>query len=71
MDASPVNTGLSDSYNNLAAGLVDGLIGWAEAAIAYRLYEVAPYMVDVRMGAVMSPVSRAVRLVRPCPALAA
>jgi len=52
VDASPVNSGLSDWYNNLATGLVDGLIGWVEGAIAYRLYEVAPYMVDVRLGAV-------------------
>lgn len=52
VDASPVNSGLSDWYNNLATGLVDGLIGWVEGAIAYRLYEVAPYMVDVCLGAV-------------------
>jgi C4-dicarboxylate-binding protein DctP len=54
LDASPVNSGISDWYNNLATGLVDGIIGWAEGSIAYRLYEVAPYMVDVRLGAVTS-----------------
>ncbi|MDH3352118.1 MAG: C4-dicarboxylate TRAP transporter substrate-binding protein [Gammaproteobacteria bacterium] len=52
LDASPVNSGISDWYNNLATGLIDGLIGWIEGSIAYRLYEVAPYMVDVRLGAV-------------------
>lgn len=52
LDAAPVNSGISDWYNNLATGLVDGVIGWIEGAIAYRLYEVAPYMVDVRLGAV-------------------
>ncbi|MGI9270515.1 MAG: C4-dicarboxylate TRAP transporter substrate-binding protein [Woeseiaceae bacterium] len=52
LDAAPVNSGISDWYNNLATGLVDGVIGWIEGSIAYRLYEVAPYMVDVRLGAV-------------------
>lgn len=52
LDASPVNSGISDWYNNLATGLVDGIIGWIEGTIAYRLYEVAPYMVDIRLGAV-------------------
>ena len=56
LDASPVNSGISDWYNNLATGLVDGVIGWAEGSIAYRLYEVAPYMVDVRLGAVSTKV---------------
>lgn len=52
LDAAAVNSGISDWYNNLATGLIDGLIGWIEGSIAYRLYEVAPYMVDVRLGAV-------------------
>ena len=56
LDASPVNSGISDWYNNLATGLVDGVIGWAEGSIAYRLYEVSPYLVDVRLGAVSSKV---------------
>ncbi len=56
LDATPVNSGISDWYNNLATGLVDGVIGWAEGSIAYRLYEVAPYLVDVRLGAVSSKV---------------
>ncbi|MCZ6560572.1 MAG: C4-dicarboxylate TRAP transporter substrate-binding protein [Gammaproteobacteria bacterium] len=56
LDASPVNSGISDWYNNLATGLVDGVIGWAEGSIAYRLYEVAPYLIDVRLGAVSTKV---------------
>jgi len=56
LDATPVNSGISDWYNNLATGLVDGVIGWAEGSIAYRLYEVAPYLIDVRLGAVSSKV---------------
>jgi len=56
LDATPVNSGISDWYNNLATGLVDGIIGWAEGSIAYRLYEVAPYLVDVRLGAVSTKV---------------
>lgn len=52
LDAAPVNSGIADWYNNLATGLVDGVIGWIEGSIAYRLYEVAPFMVDVRLGAV-------------------
>jgi len=52
LDAAPVNSGISDWYNNLATGLIDGVIGWIEGSIAYRLYEVAPYMVDVKLGAV-------------------
>jgi TRAP-type C4-dicarboxylate transport system substrate-binding protein len=52
VDAAAVSSGISDWYNNLATGLIDGLIGWIEGSIAYRLYEVAPYMVDVRLGAV-------------------
>jgi len=56
LDATPVNSGISDWYNNLATGLVDGIIGWIEGSIAYRLYEVSPYLVDVRLGAVTSKV---------------
>ena len=52
LNAAAVSSGISDWYNNLATGLIDGLIGWAEGSVAYRLYEVAPYMVDVRLGAV-------------------
>ena len=56
LDASPVNSGISEWYNNLATGLIDGVIGWVEGSIAYRLYEVAPYLIDVRLGAVSTKV---------------
>lgn len=56
LDATGVTSGLSDWYNNMATGLIDGVIDWAEAAVAYKLYEVAPYLVDVRLGAVTSKV---------------
>lgn len=56
LDAVSVNSGISDWYNNLATGLVDGVISWAEGSIAYRLHEVAPYLIDVRLGAVSTKV---------------
>ncbi len=52
LNAAPVNSGISDWYNNLATGLVDGVVSWIEGSVAYRLYEVAPYMFDVGLGAV-------------------
>jgi TRAP-type C4-dicarboxylate transport system substrate-binding protein len=45
-----VNSALPEWYNNMATGLMSGTIVWAEAAAAYKLYEVAPYMVDIRFG---------------------
>lgn len=54
--AAPVNTSLGDFYNNMSTGLVDGVLVWTEAAVAYKLYEVAPYLIDVRLGAVTSKV---------------
>ena len=56
LGATGVTSGLSDWYNNMATGLIDGVIDWAEAAVAYRLYEVAPVLLDVRLGAVTSKV---------------
>lgn len=54
LGATGVTSSLSDWYNNLATGLISGVIAWAEAGVAYKLYEVAPYMLDVRLGAVTS-----------------
>lgn len=54
--AAAVSSNLGDFYNNIATGLTDGTITWPEAAVSYKLYEVAPYMVDVRFGAVTSKV---------------
>ena len=56
LGAAGVTSNLGDFYNNIATGLMDGVIGWAESAVSYKLYEVAPYMVDVRFGAVTSKV---------------
>jgi TRAP-type C4-dicarboxylate transport system substrate-binding protein len=56
LGATGVTSGLSDWYNNMATGLIDGVIDWAEASVAYRLYEVAPVLLDVRLGAVTSKV---------------
>ena len=56
LGAAGVTSNLGDFYNNIATGLVDGVLAWAESAVSYKLYEVAPYLVDVRLGAVTSKV---------------
>ncbi len=52
--AAGVTSGLSDWYNNMATGLMSGIIAWPEAVVAYRLYEVAPYLLDVQFGGATS-----------------
>ncbi len=52
--AARVSSGLSDWYNNMATGLLDGIIVWPEAVLAYRLFEVAPYMLDIKFGGATS-----------------
>ena len=54
LDAVAVSAGLVDFYNNLSTGLTDGAIVWPEAIVSYKLYEVGPYLVDARLGAVNS-----------------
>jgi C4-dicarboxylate-binding protein DctP len=54
--AAPVSMGLGEFYNNIATGLVNGVVVWFESAISYKLYEVAPYMIDIGLGAVTSKV---------------
>ncbi len=56
LGAAAVSSNLGDFYNNIATGLTDGTIAWAESAVSYKLYEVAPYMMDIRLGAVTSKV---------------
>ena len=56
LGSAAVSSNLGDFYNNIATGLTDGTVVWAEAAVAYKLYEVAPYMIDVRLGAVTSKI---------------
>ena len=52
--AAGVTSGLSDWYNNMATGLMNGIIAWPEAIVAYRLYEVAPYLLDIQFGGATS-----------------
>jgi TRAP-type C4-dicarboxylate transport system substrate-binding protein len=52
--AAGVTSGLSDWYNNMATGLMSGIIVWPEATVAYRLFEVAPYMLDIQFGGATS-----------------
>ena len=54
LGAVAVSSGLADFYNNIATGLTDGAIVWPEAIVSFRLHEVGPYLVDVRLGAVSS-----------------
>ena len=54
LNAVGVSAGLADFYNNLSTGLTDGAIVWPEAIVAFKLYEVGPYLVDARLGAVSS-----------------
>lgn len=49
-----VGSALPDWYNNMATGLMGGAVVWPEAAAAYRLYEVAPYMLDIQFGGAAS-----------------
>ncbi len=49
-----VGSALPDWYNNMATGLMNGAVVWPEAAAAYRLYEVAPYMLDIQFGGAAS-----------------
>ena len=54
LDAVGVPSPLVDFYSNLSTGLTDGAIVWPEAIVSYKLYEVGPYLVDARLGAVSS-----------------
>ncbi|WP_082836756.1 C4-dicarboxylate TRAP transporter substrate-binding protein [Labrenzia sp. OB1] len=50
--AAGVRGGLTDFYNMLQTGLVDHAMLWPEAAATFKISEVAPYMLDVDLGAV-------------------
>ena len=54
LGAVAVSSGLADFYNNLATGLTDGAIVWPEAIVSFKLYEVGPWLIDARLGAVSS-----------------
>jgi C4-dicarboxylate-binding protein DctP len=53
-DAAGVRGGLTDFYNMMQTGLVDGAMTWPEAAATFKFAEVAPYMLRVDLGAVNS-----------------
>lgn len=53
-DAAGVRGGLTDFYNMMQTGLVDGAMTWPEAAATFKFVEVAPYMLRVDLGAVNS-----------------
>ena len=52
--AAGVRGGLTDFYNMLQTGLVEGAMLWPEAAKTFKIAEVAPYMLRVDLGAVNS-----------------
>ena len=56
LEATGITSSLNDWYNSLSTGLMQGVVAWSEAVIAYKLYEVAPYMLNVKLGAVTSMV---------------
>ncbi len=54
--AAGVSGPLPKYYNMLKTGVVEGAMLWPEAAVAFKIYQVAPYMLDSRIGAVNSKV---------------
>ena len=54
LGAIGVSSYLSNYYNILDSGMVDGVIMWAEAAANLKFYEVAPYLIDARIGGITS-----------------
>ncbi len=54
LGAVAVHSNLPDFYNNIATGLVSGVIVWPEAVTSFKLYEVGAYLVDAKLGAVSS-----------------
>jgi TRAP-type C4-dicarboxylate transport system substrate-binding protein len=45
-----VRGALADYYNNIKTGVVEGAVMWLEGAVSFKLFEVAPYFVDVSFG---------------------
>ncbi len=50
--AAGVRGGLTDFYNMVQTGLTDGAMLWPEAAVTFKMAEVAPYMLVADLGAV-------------------
>jgi TRAP-type C4-dicarboxylate transport system substrate-binding protein len=53
-DAAGVVGGLTDFYNMVQTGLVDGALLWPEAAATFKISEVAPFMLKADLGSVNS-----------------
>lgn len=53
-DVAGVRGGLPNFYNMLQTGVVDAAMLWPEAAMTFKIFEVAPYMLKVDLGAVNS-----------------
>lgn len=53
-DAAGVRGGLPNFYNLIQTGVVDAAMLWPEAAVTFKIVEVAPYMLKVDLGAVNS-----------------
>ena len=53
-EAAGVRGGLTDFYNMVQTGLVDCAMLWPESAATFKIAEVAPYMLQVDLGAVNS-----------------
>lgn len=48
--AAGVRGALADYFNNIKTGVTDGCIMWIEGAVSFKLFEVAPYFVDIGFG---------------------
>ena len=53
-DAAGVRGGLPKFYSMIQTGVVDAAMLWAEAAMTFKIYEVAPHMLKANLGAVNS-----------------
>ena len=53
-DVAGVRGGLTDFYNMLQTGVVDHAMLWPEAAMTFKIQEVAPHMLRANLGAVNS-----------------
>ena len=45
-----VRGALADYFNNVKTGVTEGAVMWLEGAVSFKLFEVAPYFVDVGFG---------------------
>ncbi len=56
LGATGVAGSLTTYYNNLQTGVVSGAFLWTEAAVSFKLAEVAPYMLKADLGSVNTKV---------------